>query len=575
MRRTTLVIAMFMGLMVDAIYPGNVSACRRGSARCGRLIRRPCCNTGCPQRTVEPAQAEAEAPAAPKPSYASELKTLTEKSFWCKVYYNSDHFLVKTEKLRKPLSDLVRQAEKDWPENRDRKRSTFPFGGDLGVRFLDQDGNTTGCIEFWAFDMFGKGRVLGMARFEAGELPLHPDAIERFRDHIKPILYDFENNCEALASGNQSLVHSALYGIAQKAFRDQARKAVERIEPFLRSKDRDTQEVASRLLLELVPEHKEAKRVLAEVSPPKPKILAGSPVEAAVVTAIEKLGGKAEVDPKLPGKPVVAVILDRTNATDADLKQLKELKSLQFLSLDDAKITDEGLKPLRELTSLETLKLSDTKITNEGLKELKDLKGLQWLCLPGTNITEIKELKALTNLRMLMLSNTRVTDGGLKGVEELTKLQKLYLSDTKITDAGLKGLKELTSLEELDLGGTRITDAGLKDVNELKTLWRLNLNNTAITDAGLKELKDLKNLISLYLKGTKITDAGLKELKGFENLSTLDLWGTEITDAGLRELKALKHLRTLAIGDTRVTAEGVKDLRTAVPNVGILHFTLR
>ena len=56
--------------------------------------------------------------------------------------------------------------------------------------------------------------------------------------------------------------------------------------------------------------------------------------------------------------------------TDAGLKELAGLKSLQTLDLGDTQVTDAGLKELAGLKSLQTLDLSDTKVTDAGLKEL-------------------------------------------------------------------------------------------------------------------------------------------------------------------------------------------------------------
>ena len=50
--------------------------------------------------------------------------------------------------------------------------------------------------------------------------------------------------------------------------------------------------------------------------------------EADAVKLVEKLGGKVTRDDKQPGKPVVEVNLSLKKVTDADLKQLKELKQL-------------------------------------------------------------------------------------------------------------------------------------------------------------------------------------------------------------------------------------------------------
>ena len=70
--------------------------------------------------------------------------------------------------------------------------------------------------------------------------------------------------------------------------------------------------------------------------------------EEKAVNAILKLGGKVTRDEKLPGRPVVGVDLRDTNIADADLKELKELKSLQKLVLSGTQITDAGLKDLKQ-----------------------------------------------------------------------------------------------------------------------------------------------------------------------------------------------------------------------------------
>src|SRR5262245_37377222 len=95
--------------------------------------------------------------------------------------------------------------------------------------------------------------------------------------------------------------------------------------------------------------------------------------EAAAVKAIEKLGGIVTVDEKQPGKPVVGVDLGGSEVTDASLKVLKELKSLQWLWLTATKVTDAGLKELKELKNLQWLRLDGTKVTDAGLMEFKEL----------------------------------------------------------------------------------------------------------------------------------------------------------------------------------------------------------
>ncbi len=161
------------------------------------------------------------------------------------------------------------------------------------------------------------------------------------------------------------------------------------------------------------------------------------------------------------------------------------------------------------------LDLRHTEVTDAGLKELAGLKSLQTLDLWGSKVTDagLKELAGLKSLQTLELRNTQVTDAGLKELARLKSLQSLNLWGTKVTDAGLKELAGLKSLQLLALGDTKVTDAGLKELAGLKSLQLLALFRTHVTDAGLKELAGLKSLQTLSLESTKVTDAGIAALQ--------------------------------------------------------------
>ena len=234
--------------------------------------------------------------------------------------------------------------------------------------------------------------------------------------------------------------------------------------------------------------------------------------DAKVIAAIEKLGGKIEVD---ENKAVVSVALGNTNITDAGLVHLKGLTKLERLRLEGTKVTDAGLVHLKGMTKLWNLHLEGTQVTDYGLTHLKGLTSLTELWLGNTKVTDVGlvHLQGMTNLASLQLEDTNITDAGLKHLKGLTSLKELWLGDTNVTDFGLPHLKGLTKLESLGLGGPQVTDAGLEHLKGLTNLEVLNLTRTKITDAGLVHLKGLTGLLFLYLNRTKVTDAGVEKLQ--------------------------------------------------------------
>jgi hypothetical protein len=91
------------------------------------------------------------------------------------------------------------------------------------------------------------------------------------------------------------------------------------------------------------------------------------------IAEIEKLGGKVERDSTRHDRPVVGISLDRVEAADVCLKQLKGLTTLQKLQVSQNGATDASLQNLIGLTGLRQLFLYDIPITDAGLGSLKGL----------------------------------------------------------------------------------------------------------------------------------------------------------------------------------------------------------
>jgi hypothetical protein len=72
---------------------------------------------------------------------------------------------------------------------------------------------------------------------------------------------------------------------------------------------------------------------------------------------------------------------------DEDLEPLEALTGLRWLNLNGSNATDAGMVHLRNLRRLERLSLSGTRITDAGLVHLHGLKSLDYVDLIGTRVT--------------------------------------------------------------------------------------------------------------------------------------------------------------------------------------------
>ena len=86
-------------------------------------------------------------------------------------------------------------------------------------------------------------------------------------------------------------------------------------------------------------------------------------------------------------------------------------------------ITDAGMKELKKVTSLQRLDLNGTAVTAAGLTELKDLPGLATLQLARTKLSDadLALFEAPNNfkaLRGLTVDGTQVTKQGLRALRK-------------------------------------------------------------------------------------------------------------------------------------------------------------
>jgi hypothetical protein len=105
-------------------------------------------------------------------------------------------------------------------------------------------------------------------------------------------------------------------------------------------------------------------------------------------------------------------------------------------------ITDAGMRYLADLPSLDRLYISKSGTTDEGIQHIAGLTRLTQLTLRGSQITDdgLRHLKNLRNLELLQLIDNQITGHGLKHLAGMTGLKTLYMYDNPISDEGLSHL---------------------------------------------------------------------------------------------------------------------------------------
>jgi internalin A len=296
--------------------------------------------------------------------------------------------------------------------------------------------------------------------------------------------------------------------------------------------------------------------------------------------------------------------------TDAALRELQELTSLQRLDLPNGPLTADGVRSLAGMNALNWLTIHPSQLTDEVLRTLREIGLLHALTqasgsgpngrptgpadvtsfsLSAAKVTDaaVAELKVFPNLTSLDLSSNTLTAAALKELKAFPRLSTVRMDTTAVTDEAVRTLNAAGRLHalwlattsgrhrpaspddvvRLELGQTAVSDAGLKEVLAFRNLTDLNLSGRGVTDAGLKDVGKLKSLVRLELSGTRVTDAGLKELTGLRSLTHLDLGGTKVTGDGLKNLQGLDALRRINLHDDQVSDATLRGLREA----GLLH----
>lgn len=211
--------------------------------------------------------------------------------------------------------------------------------------------------------------------------------------------------------------------------------------------------------------------------------------------------------------------------TDAGVRHLARMPSLQHLDLTGTSVTDAGLQVLRHLPELRTLSLAWNRVTEAGIGVLAHCDELERVTLGASAEIGDAAARALAGKRRLRHLGIALTDAGLPLLHELPAFKSWQGGEAEL---GLVGHKTLPN--HLSLRGT-FTDAGMRHLRGLDGLFSLNIDDSALS----------------------ITAAGVEPLISLAHLAVL---GVDAKDDWMPRIAQMPHLRALGAQDTTAGDEG-------------------
>ncbi len=167
-------------------------------------------------------------------------------------------------------------------------------------------------------------------------------------------------------------------------------------------------------------------------------------------------------------EPLSASTLDKLSRTGIRIHALSETNPFLVISMGrDSSITKQKLNKIFDLGEhVYELDLASSGLSENMLSNLKKLKNLRILKLQDNPIgnSVIKYINSLKKLKSLNIYNTEIDDAGLMELSETKTLETVYVWKSKATQNGIKKYNEMNPLVTIQNG----IDSELFQVAQLK-----------------------------------------------------------------------------------------------------------
>uniref|UniRef100_A0A5B7AVA2 Uncharacterized protein n=1 Tax=Davidia involucrata TaxID=16924 RepID=A0A5B7AVA2_DAVIN len=241
--------------------------------------------------------------------------------------------------------------------------------------------------------------------------------------------------------------------------------------------------------------------------------------------------------------------ISETGVTAEGVTLLSSLPNLCVLDLGGLPVTDLALSSLQVLMKLQYLDLWGSKISNEGVAVLKVFPKLSFLNLAWTKVMKLPNLSSLACLNM---SNCTI-HSIFEGHGDKAPLAKLILSGATYEDVSEAFLYVETSfLSFLDVSNSSFHRFCL--LNYMNALEHLDLSSGPMEDDSIEQIARIgANLRNLNLSKTRVSSAGVGILAGHvPNLEIISLSCTPTDDLAISYISMMPSLNVINLSNTNV-----------------------
>lgn len=272
--------------------------------------------------------------------------------------------------------------------------------------------------------------------------------------------------------------------------------------------------------------------------------------------------------------PVDFLTMNDSAMTDRAILEVKHMKGIQQLQVDNTSITKEGFEQLKDMPNLLRLSARTDRLDDEALKTIAGIKSLEQLqCGRNDAITATgyAYLKSLPHLKCLNVMANPMDVSRAKAISQLPDIQILNFERTDIDDDGLKEVTNIKNLRDLQLEGCeKITGKGLIYLTRLSELKNLKLeNDLQLSDKDIAIVGRLPKLRFLDIRRTNVGDMTMEKLSNSE-VTNLYIQRTRVTDRGLSRLATCKHLKLLEVEKNQFSKSALEQFEKHKP--GVLRF---